>query len=246
MILANWALELHRPVKTGFTLWYVGGWWRECLSKSRLLKVFGNTKLQVAIENPCSKWVLKIPSSFQNKYDQLGDSSLCTPSGRYQSIYPIALKYMCPWLSLPDKASSWGAPNPGHLSVAGDLIFSQCLVSVFQPWLCVRIPLGLQMYTSPALPFRPPESNQDSGSAWGRDEKQGLGQSRFSRTSADYPVSPAPPFIPCPSFDWSMGNVSYWYPWTTDSKIHYYSSATRRILEGYTNCCPLWVMTWEK
>lgn len=73
-------------------------WWlvkRMPLSKSRSLKVFGNTKLQVAIENPCSMWVLKIPSSFQNKYDQLGDSSLCTPSGRYQSIYPIALKYMC-------------------------------------------------------------------------------------------------------------------------------------------------------
>lgn len=104
-----------------------------------------------------------------------GTALFVLPSEGAQSIYRIASKYTFPWLSLPDKPSSWGTPNPGHLSTAGNLIFSQCLACVFQPWFHVRLPLGLQMYRSPPLPSGLLSQNQDSGSAWGKEKNRDLG-----------------------------------------------------------------------
>lgn len=142
-----------------------------------------------------------------------GGSSLCPPIRRCSEHLSDCIEICVPMTALPpprDKASSWGAPNPDHLHTAGDPIFSQLLACVFQLRLCARIPLGLQMYRSPALPPCFLSKNQDSGSTWWRDEKQGLEQSQFSGTSAHYPISPTLPFIPWPSFDWSRGNFSNW------------------------------------
>lgn len=176
-----------------------------------------------------------------------GTALFVLPSEGAQSIYRIASKYTFPWLSLPDKPSSWGTPNPGHLSTAGNLIFSQCLACVFQPWFHVRLPLGLQMYRSPPPPFRPPESESGLRFSLGEGEKQGLGQSQFSRTSAHYPVSPGPhSFLASHLIEvWATFLVVIPKQMILKYALLFFCNS-KNFDWIYTNCYPLWVMTWEK
>lgn len=63
-----------------------------------------------------------------------GGSSLCPPIRRCSEHLSDCVEIRVPMTALPpqDKASSWGAPNPGYLYTAGDPIFSQRLACVFQ------------------------------------------------------------------------------------------------------------------